>query len=223
MSMPKSELSEALQDPVTPQARAEIVQHLWRNRTRTLSRHSDLDWDAYFAYYSRECNVALTDQGSHLSARTHRDLLKIAHLLEDEPTEDEIRERLRTTLTAPRCLADKKKMLDGSVKLAARVLAMVNIGPLPSEISGKLSLPWSQGSFQDAVHAYFNDPPEIDLDPKDDVIGTDLTCHTIERVSCIEIVPTDNLLDHLRLVEGDRKVCVFHHASFLKTMIAMER
>jgi hypothetical protein len=223
MSMPKSELSGALQDPVTPQARVEIVQHIWRDRAGSLFRDTHLDWDAFFAYYTHECNVALFNQGAHIAARTHHDLLRTAHLLEDESTENEISEMLRQTLTTQRCPADEKEMLDGSIKLAARVLAMVSIGPLGPEISGRLSLPWSQGSFQDAVHGYFNDPQEIDLDPKDNIIGTDLTCHTIERVSGIEVVPTDNVLDHLRLVEGDKKVCIFHHASFLKTMIAVKR
>jgi hypothetical protein len=223
MTNSRPELSGALQDPVTSQVRFDIVNHLWRSRAGALSRHNEFDWDAYFAYYTRECTAALIDEGSHLSARSHQHLLNIAHLLEDESTEEETRRKLRQTLTTQRCSADEKKMLDGSIKLAARVLAMVSIGPLPSEISGKHSLPWHQGSFQDAVHSYFKDPPEIDLDPKDDIIGTDLTCHTIERVSGIEVILTDNLVDHLRLVEGDKKLCVFHHASFLKTMIAVER
>jgi hypothetical protein len=29
-------------------------------------------------------------------------------------------------------------------------------------------------------------------------------------------VPTNNLVDHLRLTDDDTKVCIFNHASFLK-------
>jgi hypothetical protein len=114
-------------------------------------------------------------------------------------------------------------MLDGSLKLATRIFAMISIGPLASEISAKHSLPWTQGTFSDAVHDYFNQPPHIELDSKDDVVSKDLTCHSIERMSGIEVLWTDNLLDHLRLVEGDKKLCVFHHASFLRRMMAIER
>ena len=223
MSTSNGPLDEVLQDPVTPQARMEIVQRLWRGGREASSKPAPFAWDAYFGYYTRECNAALTDEGAHLCSRTHRSLLQVAHLLEDAADEEEIRERLRQTLTTQRTRADEKKMLDGSLKLATRIFAMISIGPLSSEISAKHSLPWTQGTFTDAVHGYFNQPPDIELDPKEDVVSTHLVCHNIERMSGIEVLWTDNLLDHLRLVEGDKKLCVFHHASFLRKMLAIER
>jgi len=224
MSILIGPLDEVLQDTVTPQARAEIIQHLWRDRRGLPLKRFHFVWDAYFAYYTRECNAALTDEGAHLCARSHRSLLRIAHLLEDAADEEEIRERLRQTLTTQRSTSDEKKMLDGSLKLATRIFTMISTGPLSSEISAKHSLPWSQGcSFADAVHEYFNQPLDIELDSKDDVVSSDLTCYNIERMSGIEVILTDNLLDHLRLVERDKKLCVFHHASFLRKMIATER
>jgi len=223
MTTLESPLDEVLQDPVTPQGRVEIVQRLWRGRRGVSPGTAHFAWDAYFGYYTRECNAALTDEGAHLCSRTHRSLLQIAHLLEDATDEEEIRERLRQTLTTWRTSADEKKMLDGSLKLATRIFAMISIGPLSSEISAKHSLPWTQGTFTDAVHEYFNQPPEIELDLKENVVSADLVCYNIERMSGIEVLWTDNLLDHLRLVEGDKKLCVFHHASFLRKMMAIER
>jgi len=219
----ESPLDEVLQDSVTLQARVEIVQRLWRGRRGASPKAAYFAWDAYFGYYTRECNAALTDEGAHLCSRTHRSLLQVAHLLEDAADEEEIREKLRQTLTTRRKSADEKKMLDGSLKLATRIFAMISIGPLSSEISAKHSLPWAQGTFKDAVHEYFNQPPDIELDPKENVVSADLVCHNIERMSGIEVLWTDNLLDHLRLVEGDKKLCVFHHASFLRKMMAVER
>ena len=218
-----SPLDEVLQDPVTPLAEVEIVQRLWRRRRVQSPKIVHFAWDAYFGYYTRECNAALTDEGAHLCSRTHRSLLQVAHLLEDAADEEEIRERLRQTLTTQRTSADEKKMLDGSLKLATRIFAMISTGPLSSEISAKYSLPWAQGTFRDAVHEYFNQPPDIELHTKEDVVSTDLVCHDIERMSGMEVLWTDNLLDHLRLVEGDKKLCVFHHASFLRKMMAIER
>ncbi|KAI4666198.1 uncharacterized protein J4E88_010493 [Alternaria novae-zelandiae] len=215
-------LDEVLQDAVSSQARAEIVQRLWRGRRVQSPKIVHFAWDAYFGYYTRECNAALTDEGAHLCSRTHRSLLQVAHLLEDAADEGEIRERLRQTLKTQRTSADEKKMLDGSLKLATRIFAMISIGPLSSEISAKHSLPWDQGTFTDAVHEYFNQPPEIELDPNENVVSADLVCYNIERMSGIEVLWTDNLLDHLRLVEGDKKLCVFHHASFLRKMMAIE-
>ena len=39
---------------------------------------------------------------------------------------------------------------------------------------------------------------------------------SIEMVGGIEIAFTDNLADHLLLVEEDSKVLIFHHVSFLE-------
>jgi hypothetical protein len=36
------------------------------------------------------------------------------------------------------------------------------------------------------------------------------------RIAGIEVYWTNNLFDHLRLIDEDRKVAVFHYASFLK-------
>ena len=218
-----SPLDEVLQDPVTPLARVDIVHHLWRSGSSHPSKRLEYTWDAYFRYYTRECNAALTDGGAHLCARTHRSLLEIAHLLEGGFGQQQMKESLRKTLTALRSPSDEERMLDGSLKLATRIFAMISIGPLSSEISAKHSLPWTQGTFTDAVHEYFNQPPEIELDLKENVVSADLVCYNIERMSGIEVLWTDNLLDHLRLVEGDKKLCVFHHASFLRKMMAVER
>lgn len=191
MSNPAGPIDEVLQCPATPQARAEIVHHLWRRRCGPSLRTNDCDWDAYFAYYTRECNAALVNGGIYLSARSHHDLVRIAHLLEEEPCEEEARQKLRNTFTQQRSLADENKMLDGSLRLAARLLAMINVGPLPSEVSGRHFVHWNRGSLQYAVHRHFNIPPENELDLKNDIIGTDLTCRNVARVSRIEIVPTD--------------------------------
>ncbi|KAF1842936.1 uncharacterized protein K460DRAFT_291120 [Cucurbitaria berberidis CBS 394.84] len=222
MSSPNGPLYEVLQNPVTPQAQAEIVSYLWRDGVTAPSRSVHFDWTAYFAYYTKQCKAALVNEGLYLSARTHHDILTIARLLEDESTEEMIKQKLRQNLTQQRPQAEEDRMLDGSVKLATRLLAMVNIGPLASEISGRYFMNWDQGSLRDAVHRHFNILPEIDPDPKYSVIGTDLTCRNIDRISGIEVVPTDNLIDHLRLVERDTKVCVFHHVSFLKRMNATQ-
>ena len=222
MSTPSSPLCEALQSPVSLQAQAEIISSLWSAGTANLSRSDNADWAAYFAYYTAQCNAALVREGIYLSVRTHEGLLGVARLLEDEPCEADVKQKLRQRLTQQRSEADEKKMLDGSVRLAARLLAMVNVGPLPSELSDRICLPWHQGSLQQAIHDHFNTPPEVNLDAKEDIIATDLTCRNIDRVSGIEMVPTDNLLDHLRLVDKDKKLCVFHHVSFLRRMKAVK-
>jgi hypothetical protein len=222
MSHHKSSLDEPLHEPITLDARTEIVLRLWRNRTSNTLSFENREWDAYFTYYTRECNLALVDQGIHVSNRTHRDLLTTAHLLEDEQTEDGVRQKLRQSLTQQRLPADEQRMLDGSIKLASRLVLMMNIGSSPSEISGKLALPWTKDSLRETIHDHFNDTTTATTNSNHDVFSTDLTCRNIERIAGIEIVPTDNLMDHLRLVDKDKKLCLFRHVTFLKRMLAVK-
>lgn len=52
------------------------------------------------------------------------------------------------------------------------------------------------------------------MDSKNEIIGEDLICYNIERMSGIELIATDNLIDHLRLVERDKKLCLPSHIVF---------
>jgi hypothetical protein len=134
-------LSEVLQNPATPEARAEIVHYLWPDRALASLQTDSLNWNAYFAYYTKQCNAALADEGKYLAARTHQDLIEIAYLLKHEITEDEVKQKIRQTLTQQRLPDKEDKMLDSSIKLATRLFVIVNIRPLPSKVYRALFLP----------------------------------------------------------------------------------
>jgi hypothetical protein len=213
MSQINSALHGSLQQPTTPDAKAEIVLRLWRTHLPNSLEFRELDWAAYFSHYSRECDAALVDQGKRISARTHNDLLRVAHLLEDGQSEDELQDLLRQDLTQQRTSAEAERMLYGSIRLASRVLLMLSIGPLPSEA----------GPLRQAVHNHFDKTPAPAADSNYGVIEMDLTCRNIERLTGIEIVPTDNLVDHLRFLEKSKKLYLFHHTAFLDRMKIVKR
>jgi hypothetical protein len=215
-----SPLIEALHHPVTSEAQVEIVRTLWPGSPARPDKEI-CDWGAYFRFYTRECSTGLGDECRHLCARTHEDISKLAQLLRNEPSREAIRLKLRQSFTPHPAFDDEGNLMDGSIKIATRLFAMINVGALPYEISGQLSIPWSDGSLENAVHDYFNDPPDGDME--NIIFGSELTARNIDRVAKIGIVWTDNLADHLRLVERDKKVCVFHHASFLKHMEQIQR
>jgi hypothetical protein len=211
--MPSSPLIEALHSPVTPQARLEIVRELWPDPSPSHSLRNN--WNAYFNFYARECRSALVEQGQHLCAQSHVDLLKIARLLENEPTKEEV--KLKIGQIFPQHRNDS-----ADVSLATRILAMVKTGPLPTEFLRDSSVSWSDGEqLRVAVHAHF----KIDLNPdfEDCRFESHFTARNIERVTKISIQWTDNLVDHLRLAENDQTLCIFHHASFLKHMEHVQR
>lgn len=223
MSRGNSVLHGSLQQPTTADAKAKIILQLWRTHPSNPLEFRELDWAAYFSYYSRECDAALVDQGKRISARNHKDLLKVAHLLEDGKSEEELQNLLRQDLTQQRPLAEADRMLYGSIRLASRVLLMLSIGPLPSEVHRGGSVEWNAGSLRQAVHDHFNKTPAPAADSKHNSIEVDLTCRNIERLSGIEIVPTDNLVDHLRFLEKSKKLYLFHHTAFLDRMKFVRR
>jgi hypothetical protein len=220
--MSLSPLNKALHLPVTPQARLEIIQQLWPEPSTACrtALPKELGWDSYLKFYNRECNVALVDQGQHLCARNHGDLLQIAQLLKNEPTKEEVKSNIRQRLMQHRPSEDEETMLIGSVELAIHIVAMVSTGSLPNEISGQCSILWREGTLFEAMHAHFDDCLNLDTEPV--ILEPDLTARNIDRVAKISIIWTDNLVDHLRLVERDKKLCVFHHASFFKYMEHMQ-
>jgi hypothetical protein len=219
--MSRSPLSETLQDPVTSQARTEIIRRLWPELSPDTLPDSELDWSAYFNFYNRECHAALVNEGQHLWARCHADVLQIAQLLVTESTKEAVKLMICQRLTPGRSLEAEDRMLSGTINLATRLLAMVNAGPLPNEISSHQPITWDDGSFGKAVHTHFD--AYIDSDSEDVILGTDLTARNIDHDANIEIIWTDNLVDHLRLADDDRKLCIFHHASFLKRMEHIQR
>lgn len=163
----------------------------------------------------------MIDQGKYLATRTRQDILTVAHLLEDEPTEEIVRQKIRKGLKQQRAVDDESRMVDATIRLGARLLLMVDIGSLPAEVSGRLSLPWTQNSLRESLYSYFDKTQETFSEGL--AVGTDLTARNIDRISGIEIALTDNLVDHLRLVEKDTKLCIFHHVSFLKWMKYIQR
>jgi len=229
---------EDIRKPVTAQARVAIVQDLWPDRGTRSSKNLHLVWDAYFEHYTRECNAVLS--GSSFKnwkiAIRHRELLQFIHLLEGTADRETIRklrqDEMKRSELARKTLANRFRLpgndaaMDDLIVLGVRILTMMTLAgsTLSSEKPRSACLlPWNTGSFQNAVHSYFKQPPEIVLKADDTIIGVGLTFYNIERVSGIKMVPTDNLLDHLLLVDEDKKMRVFHHASFLKRMIATQR
>lgn len=209
-------LRDTLHGPVSQDAKIAIFENLWPSQFATTDEEGFAGWDAYFSFYARECNAALVDEGKYFCARTHEDVVRIARLLITEPTKENIETSIRRDLVGVRPSEEQKQMIDSSIVVAVRILSMVNVGYIPSEIPCRLDICWRDGSLANAIHSHFDTAPEH-LD--DNVIlGQDFTARNIDRVSGIGIIWTDNLADHLRLVERDKKVCMFQHVPFLKRM-----
>ncbi|KAF2114843.1 hypothetical protein BDV96DRAFT_600015 [Lophiotrema nucula] len=210
--MPLNTSFQGTTDSVT---RFEIVRSLWPRQPTLALQYDDLDWNAYFDYYKQECDDALHDQGRHVSLRTHEEIAWLAGHLQEHRTGVDLNPVLRSKLTQQRTQDEEDDMIEGSLHLTARLLVMMDIGTLRQGFSGRKSLLWqTDKSLRQCVHDYFGSPSLSGYDNLK--LETGFTARNLERIAGIEIQWTNNLADHLRLVEDDSKVRVFHHASFLK-------
>ncbi|KAH8882189.1 hypothetical protein GQ53DRAFT_734312 [Thozetella sp. PMI_491] len=174
---------------------------------------TDYAFDAYFKFYMQQCDlIGLHENGKYSSARTHRHIVEVAKVLKQNLTREQVRHQL------PRLLGDAtQEQHDNSINLVSRLLVMLQFGEVPHEWSGSKPISWVDASLSDVVRSHFSQPPALGHERvKFEKIFNALG---LVRISGIEIRWTDNLAEHLRLINDDTVVCVFHHVSFLRQQV----
>ena len=127
--------------------------------------------------------------------------------------EPQTRDVIRNCIPAPNPLNETEKC-DGSINLAARLLLMIEFGNLSYAFSGGKQLVWNHGTLKEFVQEYFCASPTLGHDRIK--LEKMFNARNLGRVAGIEIKWTNNLADHLRMMEDDKRVAIFHHASFLE-------
>lgn len=192
--------------------RSAIIHELWPNSPHSPTK--EYDWDSYFLYYLKQCHHALHDQGKHLLARTHQHILDIKHLLEEHTPKEDIKSRLRP-LFATSKQADQDEILNNTIDLAVRLYLMVNVGTSKYAITRETQLTWAHGDLETLLTKHFNEPQV--LGNANIRLDRAFTAYNLNRIAGIKVQWTDNLADHLRMIDDEDKiVAVFHHVSLLK-------
>lgn len=195
-------------------------------------------YERFFEYYLDQCADALRDGGKHISVRTHRDILDIASLIKDpRNTRKDVARKLRSpydddddisessSCIAPDTpVAPKKHYYDlhsvdegsiqGSIDLAARLLTMINFGRLDVGVGPRGRLLWMHSSLSHSCKQYFDKKPTLSM--KAVQLEKVFNARNLQRFTGMEIEWTDNLADHLRMCEFDKKIRLFHHVTFLE-------
>lgn len=205
-------LAHSLLEPSSYACKDSIANTFWgrKDAQNQLDHHAISD--TYWKFYEKECERALHDGGRHVLARTHQDLLDIVTLLLQGQNRRDIRQKLRLKFTRPHDNEDE--LLDRAIDLAATLLLMVDCTNVEYGFTGHHQLEWVEGSLEDCVRSYFDTKPALGHE------GVKLprifNAKQLECIAGIEILPTSNLLDHLRLTDDDTKLHVFHHTSYLR-------
>lgn len=175
---------------------------------------TDSPHDAYMKYYHLQQSYF-----AHLRGRCY--FLEFNSVAEIAKTlrENETREGALTLLKSGHvnelndCLGDEK--YGQALNLTARLLSMTIIGCPQHELNPRRYLNWEPYlTLRKCLSANFNKSHEMRWQRTRMPLSFD--AWGLSAVSGIIIRFTDNLADHLLLVEDDTVLFVFHHATFLK-------
>lgn len=100
------------------------------------------------------------------------------------------------------------------IDFAARLIIPINIGTLPNEVNKRRHLKWNTGTLKNCITEYFNERPSLTFERLRLPKAFDVW--SICKIGGITIRFTDNLADHLLLVEDDAVVLIFHHVTYLE-------
>ena len=211
----ESDLEIPLQTvPIDCITKRRIASELWNfDITDSSNLEKNRAFDQYFRYYTEQSDLALYDRGRHTSARTHRDIVGICGDIQQGISRVDVKCRLSSRVSSTQLGVDDA-VLDASIDLAARLLLMLEIGSVKYGFSGHKTLRWHDGSLQSFVANHFDPPRALSLEHVK--LEKIFIARNLKRIARISIVWTDNLADHLRMLEHDTQVAIFHHASFLQ-------
>lgn len=195
---------------LSDESRSEIAAAFWGQPPRRLHNKdlgSGLELSHYFNCYELQCTEASHDGGKCISIACHRDILKIVGSIKSGLTRDEIRLELATSNQRNTTEND-----DRSIDLAAGLVTMIRFGTCRHVASPHTELNWSDGTMQEFLDAYFNDPPKLGAVR----LSKDFNARNLSLIAGIDAIPTNNLTDHLSLGDNERTVKIFDHVSFLE-------
>ena len=210
------DLDSPLQTPVNSSIKREIVSRFWGVETYdSKTSRERFELKQYFRHYTAQSDLALHDLGRYVSARTHRDIVSITDLFKRDLDRDEIKRELDGHATNES--NDGHQALNASIDLAVRLFLMLEVGRIHNSFSGHKELRWEHGSLQSFVAAHFG--PAQALTGERVKFEKIFIARNLKRIAKIGIVWTDNLANHLCMLEDDTKVAIFHHASFLEMVL----
>lgn len=117
-----------------------LLKHLW-GVDMSLESDAVLDVQPYLEYYRKECCHALHDAGRHIICRKHSDIIEIAKEILDGGSKESLKNRLCSNSTEPKP-QNLDARIDASIDLTARLVSMIDIGPLQFGVSAGNKFMW---------------------------------------------------------------------------------
>jgi hypothetical protein len=194
----------------------ELVELLWRLdlNAKVLFNGdpaTDLNHDTYYEYYSGQWHlIADYSDGRYFALKTGTEVRELIQQIQAGKT----REDLIASLQSRGPAGPSEEACNNAINLASRLLLMLKFGAIKHQAIPRRYLNWTTGSLEEFVKEYFGQPPLLNVERVK--LPRAFNAWAIATIGGIAIEFTDNLADHLLLVEDDSKLKIFHHASFLE-------
>lgn len=160
-------------------------------------------------YFTEQCG--LFAYGSSTSIKTHEQVLRIARLLRNPIPRSDLLELVSQSLGK-----GDQAHHEMSINLVVRLMLMIKVGHVSHEGIGG-SLEWKTGNLRDFISQQFPAAPRRSHERLK--LEKTFTALNLNRIADIRIKWTNNLADHLQMMNDDKTVAVFQHASFLKAQL----
>ncbi|KAK0633899.1 hypothetical protein B0T14DRAFT_507999 [Immersiella caudata] len=165
---------------------------------------SSSDLKPYYSYYQRQWGGFTARHGAGGTSPTSKDFAEVVEQLKNGASRDKILANLEAKHQGKGC---PSQALQDLVDLAACALTMVQ----PSSA-------WTSGSLQHFLSIELLEEPTLECEAIK--FHNSFDAWHVENLGGIVVEFTDNLADHLRLVNNGGAVLAFHHVSLLQFLEA---
>ncbi|KAL7937294.1 hypothetical protein V8C35DRAFT_292122 [Trichoderma chlorosporum] len=206
--------NEPLKKPPSELMQKRLLKALWKAE----KHHGSMS--TYFGYYSKRIQRLQLDGCEGLCVKFHADIASIAQKILGGASRDDIFQQVASAVNCTSTsTADD---INQSIDMCASLITMTEIGFDDNSVglSGLTAIPWKSGPLNDTLKHYFC--PQKTLQAGRPKLSKVFTARNMSRIAGIEILWTTNLADHLRLVDDDRAVFIFHCASFLQLQKSLD-
>jgi hypothetical protein len=202
--------TQALTTTIPPDLKERVLSEFWG----VTSSQAD-KWlvEHYSEYYSKQVQLMLYDGGHQPSTWTHNDIVEVMTYIADSRDRKDISASLQSRCTANEA-EQQRVMVNQLIDLAARLCLMLSFGTTPFAYERQLSVDWIQGSAKEFLHQHFQPQIAIHVDSRFKLPKI-FTARNVHRIGGIQIEWTPYLSEHLRLLDQDERVAIFHHVGFL--------
>jgi hypothetical protein len=208
-------LNSSLQQFLPTNLKQEVLGRLWELEKLPEGLTEASGWgDGYFVYYKEQCVATASGKQELPGISTHENVFATVHFLRDPgATRQSIKDKLIRKYP-DLASSDYDDWIFKSVNFAVRLWLMLDVGDYMSGVlPGQTRLCWGEESIRNLINSEFNINPVLDSNIK---LEKMFNACNLERLAGIKICWTNNLADHLRMMDDDRRVAIFHHAFFLQ-------